>query len=455
MLSHGMFLDGIGYASIARNMAEHYGSFWRPSYTATVFPVFDEKPPLGFWLQSWAYRLCGDTAYVETFWGFCIGALILVGLGGIWHHLRPQGATVAGTWFPLMFFVILPMTSWAFSNNILENTMTFFIVMAVYCCIVGLNHPNVLLSLLYEILSGVCIFLAFLVKGPVALFPLAVPFISMINECKKLLRVIAMTCVLAITLAFSFGIMFYVSAESAHFLKRFLRQQILARVTGERATSTSRFIVLEAVSREILVPLIAGGLLTTAMYRHRKTTIFSMNYRLFLSYLCIALAGSLPLLISTDQKRWYTFPSLPFYALAIAVVFNDIARSFEQFIDENTKVYKHTLLSSLIILCIAIFSMFLEKNALRRDKDFHRDFSTQPLMIKGRAIISVYPKNLATNWALVANMQRKFKASLSENIGHDYLLTTIEYMNSEHIPSKYKRIPPFSAKKYVLFRLDE
>src|SRR3989442_1159270 len=83
---------------------------------------------------------------------------------------------------PRMFFVILPMTSWAFSNNILENTMTFFIVMAVYCCIVGLNHPNVLLSLLYEILSGVCIFLAFLVKGPVALFPLAVPFISMINE---------------------------------------------------------------------------------------------------------------------------------------------------------------------------------------------------------------------------------------------------------------------------------
>ena len=81
MLSHGMFLDGITYASIARNMAENYGSFWRPYYTATVYPIFYEHPPLGFWLQSWAYRLCGDSPYVEAFWGFVVGGLMLVALG--------------------------------------------------------------------------------------------------------------------------------------------------------------------------------------------------------------------------------------------------------------------------------------------------------------------------------------------------------------------------------------
>src|SRR5713226_8999107 len=94
LLSYGMFLDGVAHASIARNMAENYGSFWRPYYTATVYPIFYEQPPLGFWLQSWAYRLCGDAAYVEALWGFCVGALILVGLGGIWRCLRPQDAVV-------------------------------------------------------------------------------------------------------------------------------------------------------------------------------------------------------------------------------------------------------------------------------------------------------------------------------------------------------------------------
>ena len=70
MLTHGMFVDGLTYASIARNMAENYGSFWRPYYTATVYPTFYEHPPLGFWLQSWMYRLCGDVVYLEAWWGF-------------------------------------------------------------------------------------------------------------------------------------------------------------------------------------------------------------------------------------------------------------------------------------------------------------------------------------------------------------------------------------------------
>src|SRR6266446_5099433 len=130
MLSHGMFLDGVVYASIARNMAENYGSFWRPSYTATVYPIFYEHPPLGFWLQSWAYRLCGDSAYVEALWGCFVGLLILVGLAGIWRCLTPQSYAIAGAWFPIMLFVVMPMTSWALANNMLENTMTFFILLS-------------------------------------------------------------------------------------------------------------------------------------------------------------------------------------------------------------------------------------------------------------------------------------------------------------------------------------
>ncbi len=255
------------------------------------------------------------------------------------------------------------------------------------------------------------------------------------------------------TLALAFGLMFSMSTASAHFFKRYWRQQVLASVTGERETSGSHFNILKVVSRENLVPLLAAGMLTAAMYRLRQSTISAIHYRLFWYYLGIALAGSLPILISAKQKRWYAFPSLPFYSLAIAVVFNDVALALERFIGDNKRRYKYITLFSSMILCIAVFLMFLEKNTLRRDKDFHRDFSEQSLIIAERSIISVYPPSLATNWSLVANIQRKFKASLSETIGHDYLLTTTEYLNSEHIPPKYKRIPPFYAKKYILFRL--
>ena len=71
LLSYGMFLDGVTYASIARNMAENYGSFWQPYYTATVYPTFYEHH---LWDSScshgrivWAVilcmsRHCGDVA---------------------------------------------------------------------------------------------------------------------------------------------------------------------------------------------------------------------------------------------------------------------------------------------------------------------------------------------------------------------------------------------------------
>ena len=99
--------------------------------------------------------------------------------------------------------------------------------------------------------------------------------------------------------------------------------------------------------------------------------------------------------------------------------------------------------------------MFSEKKFPRRDNEFHHDFSIQNINIEERKTISVYPKSLATDWTLVANMQRKFKASLSENLGYEYLLTTTEYMNSEYIPAKYRRMYHYPAKKYILFKLED
>src|SRR6266508_2704309 len=216
MLSYGMFLDGVTYASIARNMAESYGSFWQPYYTATVYPTFYEHPPLGFWLQSWAYRLCGDSVYVEALWGFGVGLLILVGLAGIWGCLTPQSYAVAVAWFPLMLFLFMPMTFWALANNMLENTMTCFIVLAVWLGILSLQNPHISSSCLYGICSGLSIFCAMLIKGPVALFPLTIPCISIIHGSKKI-KICTTLWVLVTTLTIAFGLMFSLSAASVQF----------------------------------------------------------------------------------------------------------------------------------------------------------------------------------------------------------------------------------------------
>ena len=455
MLSYGMFLDGITYASIARNMADNYGSFWRPYYTATVGPLFYEHPPLGFWLQSWAYRLCGDVVYVETLWGFCAGALILVGLGGIWRCHIPQGTTLAGTWFPILLLVIIPMTPWILSNNMLENTMTVFVMASVYSCLLSLRETKQSLSLLYGLLSGLNTFFAFLVKGPVALFSLIVPLISIIQREEKFSKILLTNFCVIFAFLVSIAIMLTMNDESRAFFGHYFDKQIMDSLYGKREVSVSRFNMLYAVCREIVAPLILSGLLTFFIYRLRKFTIRSINYRLFLYYLCIALMSSLPLLVSPKQRRWYVFPSLPFYVLAIASVFNDIALEVEQWLNQNKKLCSGILKFSMLIFPASLLLMFLGKNYIGRHEDFYNDFSRQPLHIEERAMISVYPGTLETQWSLVANMQRTFKASLTKAPGHTYVLSTTEYKNAEEIPSMYKLFHPEHPKKYILFKLKD
>lgn len=455
MLTYGMFLDGITYASIARNMAENYGSFWRPYYTATVGPLFYEHPPLGFWLQAWAYRLCGDVVYVETLWGFGAGALILIGLGSIWRCHRPQGSALAGAWFPVLLLVIIPMTPWILSNNMLENTMTVFVMASVYSSLASLKEKKPFLSLLYGLLSGLNTFLAFLVKGPVALFTLIVPVIFIIKREEKFSKILLTNFCVVFAFLVSMVVILTVSDESRSFFGNYFGKQIMDSLYGKREVSVSRFNMLYAVCREIVVPLILSGLLTFFIYRLRKSTIRSINYRLALYYLCIALMSSLPLLVSPKQRRWYVFPSLPFYVLAIAAVFNDIALEVEQWISQHKKVCSGILKCSILIFPASLLLMFLGKNYVGRYADFYNDFSRQPLRIEERAMLSVYPNNLEIQWSLVANMQRAFKASLTKTSGHSYVLSTTEYKNSEAIPSMYKLFHPEHPEKYILFKLKD
>src|SRR5262245_31604478 len=436
-------------------MAGTYSSFWHPYYTSTVAPAFSDQPPLGFWLQSWAYRFFGNSVYIEALWGFVAGVLILVGLGCVWRCNAPQGGTLAGPWFPILLFVIIPMTSWILSNNMLENTMTVFIMASAYACLLSLKSPKKSLFLFYGLLSGLSTFLAFLVKGPVALFTVAIPFLPQIKKEENFAKTIVKKFYITFVFLLLFTTMLLANENSRHFFSQYVEKQIIASISGKRETQSLRLNILYTICCDMAVPLVFAGLFAVIMYRLRKTTRISINYRLLLYYLCIALVGSLPILISPKQMRWYAFPSLPFYALAAAAVFNDVAIALEELIDKNKKLYKIILFFSFILFFLSILLMILGKNYVGRHKDFYHDFSIQYLNIEEREIISVYPENIETQWSLVANMQRQFKASLTKDYGKDYLLSTTAYKNSPYITSTYRFIHPGNPKKYILFKLND
>ena len=71
LLSHGMFMDGMIYATVSNNLANDYGSYWDLSFSDTILHQFREHPPLAFWIQSWWYRLFGDSYIIEKVYSAC------------------------------------------------------------------------------------------------------------------------------------------------------------------------------------------------------------------------------------------------------------------------------------------------------------------------------------------------------------------------------------------------
>src|SRR5262245_45890782 len=88
-LAHrGMFVDGVTYAAIARNVALGRGGFWTPFYTATVYPEFHDHPPLGFWLQSLWFRVLGDHLYVERLYSLAVATATAGLIAIIWRRMH-------------------------------------------------------------------------------------------------------------------------------------------------------------------------------------------------------------------------------------------------------------------------------------------------------------------------------------------------------------------------------
>jgi len=446
-----MFVDGVVHANIARNMAEGYGSFWRPYHTATEYVVFYGHPPLGFWLQSWAFRLCGDAPVVETVWGCGLGLVIALGLASIWRCLTPATVPLAGVWWPVGLWVLLPMTSWIVGNNMLDTTLTVFVVLAVWLCLRGLQYPRLLGACGYEIGAGLCLVAGGLTKGPVAFFPLVVPGCFLLYEAQAWRRTLALWGVLCATCLVVAGLLGVTTPAARAFFQHYWHEQILLSLGGGPGIIGTRWAPLHAVGREIAVPLLIGGLLTWLRPWTSSQPWPAPQRRLLLCYLGIALAGSLPLSLSLKQHRWYTFPSLAFYVLAVAVLWNNAALHLERWLQAHVVWRRRALLGAALVGGLALLLMGLARHVHRRDVAVHQALAQFVGVLPARTMVSVYPAHLMTNLTLMANLQRSYKVGVTSALDQPYLLTT-QGVLPEALAARYTPVPQAQAGIYRLFR---
>ena len=433
LFSLGMFFDGLTYAAVSRNLAIGFGTLWKPAYSLTIGREFYGHPPLGFWIQSVAYRLFGDHLWVDKAFTYAVASLNLLLFYLLYRSVRRDGDP--GFWAPLLLLVSFHSYRWVIRNGLLENTMTSFVLLSLILYTLSLRRPY------YGIPAGLSVLAAFLVKGPVGTFPLVSPLLLPSPSPKKRLAPFLLG---AAAFSLSFALLMLLP-EVRHFFSEYLHRQIFRSVTGGENPAPSRLYILYAIATEMAFPSLF--LLPLSVFLHLKREVWvEWDGRTF-GLLLLALSGSLPIMLSLKQARFYLHPSLFIYALFLTSLFRPALRRLESWRPVDRLVVPTSLLLLLAALSVALRFAGTGKGGY---EPFYRDFVENPLHLNLRhhEYLSVCPRGLYGNWSMFAGMERAFMLSMTQQDGSPFLLVSRRECRS--IPDGY--LPIHGGKQFVLYR---
>lgn len=331
----GLFGDGLLYASMARNLAISKGSMWAPWFSsgywldfASGAPYF-ENPPLMIWFQAGFFWLLGDHWWVEKCYAllvFCLNAWLIV---RIWETpLRQTPLENRYGWVPLLFWYLITPVIWGNPNNLMDNNLATFCLLALWAALDGLfSGRGVWIKLT---LAGALVYLGILTKGPVALYPAAVPFLfACIGGLadgtlrKKVFRGLAQSAWIGVVGIGLFALMLYLVPESQHYFEQYWQRRLGVVLSGVREDAElsgwARLYILVILVKE-QPGLIAVFLLLLFLARGRNIDgqAFRRERRISLLFLLLGLSATLPIALSARQNGIYVIPGMPMFALAAA-----------------------------------------------------------------------------------------------------------------------------------------
>lgn len=436
LFSSGMFMDGLMYAGISKNLANGIGSFWLPQFSQTLYPIFHEHPPLAFGLQSLLFRIFNDSSLIENF--YSLGTALVTGIIIVKIiALIPSNKNVNNNWLALLFWISFPLLTWSIANNMLENTMMVFSTITTYFILK--NHISK--NAFYLILGGISLYLAFLSKGFTGLFPLSIPFwLYLFKSNINFKSFVSQTFILFITLIICFLITFMFFPESSNFFQNYFQKQVLGSIISVKTVNTRFFIIFQLFNE--LIPSIIIGLLLFLSSRKLKLSNDTTKWGLI--FFSIGLSGVFPIMISLKQSGFYMVSTFPFFAIGLAMFFSEYAKNFLE------KKRKHSnYFSILFVFSMLIFLTGITLNIIPhkgRDTDKIDDVRAITNHVGENSIISI-DSEIWMDYSLYGYFVRLSNISLSRK--SDQVFYISHKGNQSSVPENYHILPT----QLVLFEL--
>jgi hypothetical protein len=430
----GMFVDGLLYSSVAKNLAHGIGSFWHPHFSKTVMPVFHEQPPLLFGIQALFYKAFGDSIYVERAYAFLLFLLGAWMLSKTWKLVAGRAAEIS--WFPMILWVATPVIFWSYSNCVEEITMGFFVLCAVYFILKALDG-NSKYPLLLIISAAAFIILSSLCKGIQGLFPLSAVFFHWIVFRKQSFgKMFLYSGILFLIPAiFYFAILQNKTVYASY--EVYFRGRLGSAFDGSGDTTSNRFQILLNLFQQLLPAFVI--IVISAVLLRKKYTLNqnSKSYAIF--FFVLGLSGTLPLMVTLVQREFYIVTALPFFIFALSLLCADGVLNSVNTLEESAKGFRIVSAVAMgLFIGAAVFTVKDLRSGPKRDRELLHDVYTFGKIIPEGSIVSL-SEEMFSNWSLHNYMNRLFYISLEiENTENQFYIIDKQMKHSSAPPDFQK-----------------
>jgi 4-amino-4-deoxy-L-arabinose transferase-like glycosyltransferase len=443
LLANGMFLDGLIYSTVSKNLAHGIGTFWNPHFSATLLQSFHEHPPLAFGIQSIFFKIFGESRFVDRFYSlttvFVAGMVLLK----IWKTIGYKNG-----WIPLFIWLTTATVFWTSYNNLIENTLTVFTSLSVLFYLKYEEKKKIYLLLL----SGIVLSFGFLTKGFVAFFPWTLPLLLwLLFRHKTFERMfIESAGLLFFTITPLLLLVLFLPVARMSLLE-YINHQVIDSIKNS-ITVNSRLDIIKRLLNEIAP---AAGLIILMqllrLVRKSQIIIGNENIKKALVFIFLGLTGVLPLMVSMKQSGFYILPTYPFFSIGAAILMYTYLDDFIERIDFKSRGFLLFKWTGYGIFFIGILLSVCYSYGYSRDSDKIKDTYAILSVVPDGSIININP-GMYEDWSLHAYFARFKNVSLDSDLNNrrEYLIIKNEYY-SDTLSSSYNFVK-INATGYRLFK---
>jgi len=449
LIQDGMFQDAVLYSAVSNNLANGIGSFWFLQYSALNLegiPSFHEQLPLVFGIQALFFKLLGNSLYVERFYTFLMIILNIFLILKIWKIIFKDNNNYSRLgWLPVFFWIIIPLTFWSYRYNMLENTVSVFVLSSVLLSLKAVQSKR---GLFFWIMSGLFIFFASFSKGVPGLFPVIFPLLYWLTTKKISFKKSIFYSFILVCIPTIIYLILIAFPESRDSLSIYFFERLLGRTTSMPTTDYHAEIIVRLLM-ELIPVLIIVVLVLLSRFRSIKATL-SENTGYFLLFFGLGISGTFPLALTLVQKGFYMIPAFPFFAIAFGVLITPILSNHINKINIKSKPFKGLTYFSLFILLGVFIVTFALRNDIEREKEVITDVYKTGEEVPQLSIVTV-PDEMYYQYDFILQgyLVRYFNISISPYEEYHYYLKekTLDVM----VPDHYKKVE-LPLTKYELYK---